>query len=264
METVVCVKHVPETAEADIVIRGDGRGIEEKDLTFDINEADNYALEEALLWKEKFGGSITVITVGSEDANMTVRMCIAKGADRAIRLDDARFAGSDSYAIARILHAALKDVPFDVVLTGIQASDDGYGQVGPILAQMMGLPHVAYVIETEIVEEGKLARVHRELEGGLHEVVEIELPAVFTIQTGINEPRYASILGIRKATKKEIDLSGLDALGLEEDEVGEAGSKIGLEKLFFPPMGERAQILEGSPQEVSAELVGLLKDKGVV
>jgi len=264
METVVCVKHVPETAEADIVIRGDGRGIEEKDLTFDINEADNYALEEALLWKEKFGGSITVITVGSEDANMTVRMCIAKGADRAIRLDDARFAGSDSYAIARILHAALKDVPFDVVLTGIQASDDGYGQVGPILAQMLGLPHVAYVIETEIVEEGKLARVHRELEGGLHEVVEIELPAVFTIQTGINEPRYASILGIRKATKKEIDLSGLDALGLEEDEVGEAGSKIGLEKLFFPPMGERAQILEGSPQEVSAELVGLLKDKGVV
>ena len=117
MDTVVCVKHVPETAEADLVIRGDGRGIEEKNLTFDINEADNYALEEALLWKEKYGGSITVVTVGPEDANMTVRMCIAKGADRAIRLDDARFAGSDSYAIAKILRAALKDVPFDVVLT---------------------------------------------------------------------------------------------------------------------------------------------------
>jgi len=195
---------------------------------------------------------------------MTVRMCIAKGADRAIRLEDDRFEGSDSYAIAKILHAALKDTEFDVVLTGIQASDDGHGQVGPILAQLLGIPHAAYVIETEIVEEGKLTRVHRELEGGLHEVVEIELPAVFTIQTGINEPRYASILGIRKATKKEIALSGLDDLGLQEDEVGEAGSKTRLEKLFLPPVGERAQILEGSPQEVSAELVGLLKDKGVI
>jgi electron transfer flavoprotein beta subunit len=155
-------------------------------------------------------------------------------------------------------------VEFDVVLTGIQASDDGHGQVGPILAQLLGIPHAAYVVETEIVEEGKLARVQRELEGGLYEVVEIELPAVFTIQTGINEPRYASILGIRKATKKEIALSGLDDLGLQEDEVGEAGSKTRLEKLFLPPVGERAQILEGSPQEVSAELVGLLKDKGVI
>jgi electron transfer flavoprotein beta subunit len=264
METVVCVKHVPETAEADIAIRGDERGIEEKDLTFDINEADNYAIEEALLWKEKYGGSITVITVGPEDANMTVRMCIAKGADRAIRLDDERFESSDSYAIAKILHAALKDLEFDAVLTGIQASDDGYGQVGPILAQMLGIPHAAYVIETDVIEEGKLVRVHRELEGGLHEVVEIELPAVLTIQTGINEPRYASILGIRKATKKEIELSDLDDLGLQESEVGEAGSKIRLEKLFLPPVGERAQILEGSPQEVSAELIGLLKDKGVI
>jgi electron transfer flavoprotein beta subunit len=264
VETVVCVKHVPETAEADLVIRGDGRGIEEKNLTFDINEADNYALEEALLWKEKYGGSITVITVGPEDANMTVRMCIAKGADRAIRLDDARFAGSDSYAVAKILHAALKNMEFDVVLTGIQASDDGRGQVGPILAQMLGLPHAAYVIETDVIEESKLVRVHRELEGGLHEVVEIELPAVLTIQTGINEPRYASILGIRKATKKEIDLSGLEALGLEEDAVGEAGSKIRLEKLFLPPVGERAQILTGTPQETSAQLLGLLKDKGVI
>jgi electron transfer flavoprotein beta subunit len=255
---------VPETAEADIVIRGDERGIEEKDLTFDINEADNYAIEEALLWKEKFGGSITVITAGPEDANMTVRMCIAKGADKAIRLDDERFEGSDSYAIAKILHAALKDMEFDAVLTGIQASDDGYGQVGPILAQMLDIPHAAYVIETDIIEEGKLVRVHRELEGGLHELVDIELPAVLTIQTGINEPRYASILGIRKATKKEITLSGLADLGLQESEVGETGSRIRLEKLFLPPVGERAQILEGSPQEVSAELVGLLKDKGVI
>jgi electron transfer flavoprotein beta subunit len=264
MDTVVCVKHVPETAEADIAIRGDERGIEEKDLTFDINEADNYAIEEALLWKEKYGGSITVITVGPEDANMTVRMCIAKGADKAIRLDDERFEGSDSYAIAKILHAALKDMEFDAVLTGIQASDDGHGQVGPILAQMLGIPHAAYVIETEMAEEGKLARVHRELEGGLHEVVDVELPAVFTIQTGINEPRYASILGIRKATKKEIDLPNLNDLDLQESEVGEAGSKTRLEKLFLPPVGERAQILEGSPQEVSEELFGLLKDKGVI
>jgi electron transfer flavoprotein beta subunit len=229
MDTVVCVKHVPETAEADIAIRGDERGIEEKDLTFDINEADNYAIEEALLWKEKYGGSITVITVGPEDANMTVRMCIAKGADKAIRLDDERFEGSDSYAIAKILHAALKDMEFDAVLTGIQASDDGHGQVGPILAQMLGIPHAAYVIETEIAE-----------------------------------PRYASILGIRKATKKEIELPGLDDLGLQESEVGQAGSKTRLEKLFLPPVGERAQILEGSPQEVSEELFGLLKDKGVI
>ena len=264
MDTVVCVKHVLETTEADIVIRGDKRGIEEKDLTFDINEADNYAIEEALLWKEKFGGSITVITVGPEGANMTLRMCVAKGADKAIRLDDERFEGSDSYAIAKILHAALKDLEFDAVLTGIQASDDGHGQVGPILAQMLGIPHATSVVETEIAKEGKLVRVRRELEGGLYEAVEIELPAVFTIQTGINEPRYASIMGIRKATKKEIALPGLDDLELQEADVGEAGSKTRLEKLFLPPEGERAQILEGSPQEVSTKLAGLLKDKGVL
>jgi electron transfer flavoprotein beta subunit len=262
MDIVVCVKHVPDTTEAEITIRDDERGIKKEGLVFDINEADNYAVEEALLLKEEFGGSITVLTVGPPEADEALRMCLAKGVDRAVRLTDERFEGSDSYATARILSEAIKDMDYDLVLTGCMADDDGAAQVGVTLAEMLGIPHAALVVSTE-VEDGKM-KVHRELEGGLHEVLEIELPALLTIQTGINEPRYASIFGIRKAMKKEIEVLGLEDLGLAEETVGEAGSKTSLVKLFIPEVTAQATILEGSPEEVSTELVTIFKNEGVI
>jgi len=269
MDIVVCVKHVPDTTEAEIAIRGDEKGIEKRGLVFDINEADNYAVEEALLLKEKFDGSITVLTVGPPEADETLRMCLAKGADTAVRLTDERFEGSDSYATARILAGAIKDMDYDLVLTGCMADDDASAQVGVTLAEMLGIPHAALVVSTEV--EGARSEtfahrmtVHRELEGGLHEVLEIGLPALFTIQTGINEPRYASIFGIRKAMKKEIETLDLGALGLAEEAVGEAGSKTSLVRLFIPEVTAQATILEGSPEEVSSQLVTIFKNEGVI
>ena len=262
MDIVVCVKHVPDTTEEEIAIRDDEKGIEKERFVFDISEADNYAIEEALLLKEEFDGAITALTVGPAEADETLRMCLAKGADKAVRLTDERFEGSDSFAIARILSEAIRDMDYDLVLTGIQADDDGCAQVGVTLAEMLDIPHAALVVSTEM-EDGKM-KVHRELEGGLHEVLEIELPALFTIQTGINEPRYASIFGIRKAMKKQIEVLGLDDLELAEEAVGEAGSKTSLVKLFIPLVTAQATILEGSPEEVSSELVTIFKNEGVI
>ncbi len=263
MDIVVCVKHVPDTTEAEIAIRDDGRGIKKGGLVFDISEADNYAVEEALLLKEEFDGAVAVLTVGPEGADETLRMCLAKGTDQAVRLTDEAFEGSDGYATARILSEAIRDMDYDLVLTGCQADDDGSAQVGVTLAEMLDIPHAALVVSTEVEDDDKMT-VHRELEGGLHEVLEIELPVLLTIQTGINEPRYASIFGIRKAMRKKIEVLHLDDLDLAEEAVGEAGSKTSLVKLFIPEVTALATILEGSPEEVSSELATILKNEGVV
>jgi len=163
-----------------------------------------------------------------------------------------------------ILAEAIKDMDYDLVLTGVQADDDGSAQVGVTLAEMLAIPHAALVVSTEAEEDEDSMTVHRELEGGLHEVLEIELPALLTIQTGINEPRYASIFGIRKAMKKQIEVLDLDDLELEEDAVGQAGSRTSLVKLFIPVVTAQATILEGSPEEVSGELATIFKNEGVI
>jgi electron transfer flavoprotein beta subunit len=262
LDIIVCVKHVPETAEAELKIDATGKGIEKAGLVFDINEWDDYALEEAVRIKEKFGGTVTVITVGSEESDSTLRKCLARGADKAIRLWDPKFAGLDAYATARILYSAIKNMHFDLVLTGAQASDDGSAIVGPVLAEFLGIPHATMVKKIEF-GEGK-AIVNRELEGGLEERLAVKLPALFTIQTGINEPRYVSIMGIRKAMQKEIKVLGLADIGLSENDVGEAGSWLVLEKLYVPPVEKQATFLTGSPDEVAAKIVEILKSRGLI
>ncbi len=262
MDIIVCVKHVPETAEVEIAVDKSGKGIETEDLVFDINEWDDYALEEAVALKEKFGGSVTAVTVGSEDADSTLRKCLARGADKAIRLTDNAFKGSDGYAIAKILHRAINDLPFDLILTGALAGDDGYAQVGVVLAELLGIPHATMVKKIE-PKEG-LIKANRELEGGLEEIVEVKLPALLTIQTGINEPRYVSIMGIRKAKTKEITVLGLSDLQLKENEVGESGSWITIERMFIPPAEKEAEILAGSPDEVTSKIAEILKARGLV
>ncbi len=262
MDIIVCVKHVPETAEAELKIDATGKGIEKTGLVFDINEWDDYALEEAVRIKEKFGGTVTAITVGSEESESTLRKCLARGADKAIRLWDPRFAGSDAYATAKIIYSAIKNMHFDLVLTGAQAGDDGSAIVGPVLAELLGIPHATMVKKIEF-SEGK-AIVNRELEGGLEERLEVKLPALFTIQTGINEPRYVSIMGIRKAMQKEIKVLGLADVGLSENDVGEAGSWLVLEKLYAPPVEKQATFLTGSPDEVATKIVEILKSRGLI
>ncbi len=262
MDIIVCVKHVPETAEADINIDSTGKAIVKNGLVFDINEWDDYALEEAVRLKEKYGGTVTAITMGSQEAEDTLRKCLARGADTAIRLTDPKFDGSDSYAVAKILSKVTKNLPFNVILTGAQAGDDGYGAVGPILAALLEIPHATMVKKIEV--EGEAVKLNRELEGGLEEIIEMKLPAVLSIQTGINEPRYVSIMGTRKAMQKEVKVLGLADVGLSEDEVGEAGSWIKLEKMYVPPLEKQAEFLKGSPEEIATKIAEILKAKGLI
>ena len=260
MNIIVCIKRVPETTEADVFIDKSGKDIDKSGLVFDLNEWDSYAIEEAILLKEKLGGIVTVISMGGEESNESLRKCLAMGADDAIRLTDPAFDGSDGFATAKVLAEAIRKIPYDLILAGTQAEDDGYGQVGVVLAELLGIPHATLVNRLEV--QDKKGKVHRELEGGLEEVVEIDLPAVLTIQTGINEPRYVSIMGIRKVAKKEIKTLGASDLNLKTEEVGLSGSDIRLEKIFLPPVGEGAEMLEGKPEELALKVFDILKDKG--
>jgi len=262
LDIVVCVKHVPETAEAELKIDSSGKAIEKAGLVYDINEWDDYALEEAVRIKEKQGGTVTAITIGPQDSDSTLRKCLARGVDKAIRLTDPRFEGSDGYAIAKILHSVIKTLHYDLILTGMQAGDDGNAMVGPILAQMLGVPHATMVKKIELGTG--TARINRELEGGLEEQLEVRLPALFSVQTGINEPRYVSIMGIRKAMQKEIKVMGLADTGLSEADVGEAGSWTKIEKLYVPPVEKQADFLKGSPDEIATKIAEILKSRGLI
>ena len=262
MDIVVCVKHVPDTAEAELKIDSTGKAIEKTGLVYDINEWDDYALEEAVRIKEKQGGTVTAITIGAEDSDSTLRKCLARGADKAIRLTDAKFAGSDSYALARILQTTINTLHYDLILSGVQSGDGGNAATGPILAELLGIPHVTMVKKLEL--GAGTAKVNRELEGGLEEQLEIKLPALIAVQTGINEPRYVSIMGIRKAMQKEIKLMTLADTGLSESDVGPAGSWLAVDRLYVPPVEKQAEFLKGSPDEVAAKVTDLLKSRGLV
>jgi len=262
LEIVVCIKRVPETAEADVKVAPNQKEIVKENLVFDTNESDNYALEEALLLKERFGGGITLVSVGPEEVDEVIRMGLAKGADRAIRLTDPKFGGSDGFVIARIIAQAIKGLRYDLILCGCMANDDGFGQVGPTLAEMLNIPHAVYVTKLEI--DGNIAKVNRELEGGLLEVLEISLPAVIAIQTGINEPRYASMIGIKRATSKEIKIIDFTGLGLSEEDVGEKGSLTNIERLYVPPVTRYAEILTGTADAILTKLTQIIKERGVL
>lgn len=262
MDIIVCVKHVPETAEAELKIDQTGKSIEKTGLVYDINEWDDYALEEAVRIKEKLGGTVTAITIGSDDSDSTLRKCLARGADKAIRMTDPKFTNSDGYAIAKILHSVIKTLHYDLLLTGMQAGDDGNAMVGPILAEMLKIPHATMVKKLELGTG--MAKVNRELEGGLEEQLEVKLPALFSVQTGINEPRYVSIMGIRKAMQKEIRVMTLTDTGLTENDVGEAGSWSKIDKLYVPPVEKQAEFIRGTPDEMAAKVAGILKAKGLI
>jgi electron transfer flavoprotein beta subunit len=262
MDIVVCVKQVPEVTDAELEVNKEGTGIEMEDLELDINEWDNYAVEEAVRLKEAHGGKVTVVTLGDEDSEDVLRHALAMGADEAVLVDEEGFELSDAVGIARGLHGFLKDLSFDLLMTGVQSADEGWGQVGGILAEMLGLPYASLVVGVEMAE-GKLT-VLRELESNTQEKVELPLPAVLTIQTGINVPRYVSIMGIQKVRKIEIQETDAEELGLEEEEIGAEGSAVASRKLALPPLGEGAEILSGSLNEICDRTAQIIRDKGGV
>jgi len=260
MEILVCVKRVPDTAENEIEVAGDGGDIERDDLVYSVNEWDNYAVEEAIQIVDQVGGSVTIVSVGDEDAEEVVRREMAMGANDGILLSDDAFEGSDGKGIATLLKATVDKGSYDLILTGALA-DDGAGQVGGILAAMLDVPYASIVNSIEILDDKKL-KVGREIEGGNQEMNEIDLPCVLSIQTGINEPRYVGIRGIRKVASVDIPVWGTSDLGIAADSVGDAGARVKRVDYFAPELGEGAEILEGSMEEVSEKLIELLKAKG--
>lgn len=256
MNIIVCIKRVPQTAEADVKVDASGKDIIKDRLAYDMNESDTYALEQAILIKEKHGGSVTAISFGYPDTEDTLRIALAKGADTAIRIKAEEFGEIDGYKTAKVLSSVIKSLPFDLILTGCMSTDDAYSLVGQTLAELVGVPHATLVTKLEI--NNNRAEVYRELEGGLLEHLDITLPFLATIQTGINTPRFASLIAIRRAASKEIKVLGSADIGQE------ILTNTMLEELFVPPVGKRAEILTGSVDEVATKLSAVIKDKGLI
>ena len=260
MEILVCVKRVPDTSENEIEVNSSGTDIERSDLVYSVNEWDNYAVEEAIQIRDNVGGSVTVVSIGDKESEEVIRREMAMGADNGILISDDAFEGSDGKGLATILKAEVENGKYDLILTGAQA-DGGAAQVGGMLAAMLDMPYASLVNKLEVIDDTKI-KVGREIEGGNQEMNEIDLPCVLSIQTGINEPRYVGIRGIRKVASVEIPVHGAGDLGLSADAVGAAGAKVKRVDYFVPELGEGAEILEGSTEEICEKLIELLKAKG--
>jgi electron transfer flavoprotein beta subunit len=263
MNIVACIKQVPAT-EAKIKVDSSHTDIDRTNLGYVVNPYCEFGVEEALRIKGRLGkGEVTVMSLGPAKVVEALRTCLAMGADQAIHLRDDAFEGGDSFTTAKVLAAALKQCNFDLVFFGKQAIDDDHGAVGIQVAELLGLPHVAVVNKLEFDSACKMAIAHRQIEGGI-EVIETPLPAVFTCQKGLNEPRYASLPGIMKAKQKPLKELDLKALGLDPNTVGSKASKLKLVKINPPPAKTAGKILEGSPSETVKELVRLLREEAKV
>ncbi len=266
MRIAVCIKQVPDS-EARLRISQDGKWIDEEDLPFVINENDSYALEEGLLLAEKTGGEVVVISLGPERVKEALRKGLALGAARAVHLVDDAFQGGDASATARALAAAVAGEEADLVLTGAQSDDAGYGSTGSVVAGHLDWPHAWLVMGVELEPgEGKpaAAKVTREMEGGMSEIVRIALPAVIEVQAGINHPRYASLKGIMKAKRKPIATPSPEELGVGAAEIGAAGSRIEILSVSLPESGEAAQVIEDEPEAAAKTLVEKLQKEARV
>jgi electron transfer flavoprotein beta subunit len=258
VKIVVPVKQVANLDD-DFELLDDDAGVDPDFIEWELNEWDAFSLEAALEMGEAAGDSeIVVVSVGGEEADEGLRTCLAKGADRAVRVWDEALRGADALAVARVLAAVVEPESPDVVLCGVQSSDAVNGATGVALAAHLGLPHVAVVTALR-VDDGSVT-VDRELEGGLVEVVRVGLPAVLTIQTGINEPRYATLRAIKQARDKPLDVLGLADIGLEEDAVtAAAGARV--RRLGHHEKGEGAEMLSGSPDEIAARIAEIVKER---
>jgi electron transfer flavoprotein beta subunit len=250
MKIVVAIKQVP-ARDSQLRISPGGKWIEESDLTYEINEPDAYALEAGLQLKEKHAGEVIALCAAPARAGQTIREALAKGADRAIHIEE-DMGAFDPLAAARLLAAAIKAESPDLVLTGLQSDDLGYGQTGVILAELLGLPHGTIIMQVET--EGSGIRVKRELEDGWFQHVDMPLPALLTIQSGISKLRYATLMGIKKAKTKEIKRLTAADLG-----VSPGAPAVSLVRIYLPERTKHTQLFDGSPKEAAAKLVEKLK-----
>jgi electron transfer flavoprotein beta subunit len=248
MNILVCIKQVP-AKDAPLAIAGNW--IKESDIGFEMNEPDSYALEEALRLKEKHGGEVVVLSLGPERVKQTIKEALAKGADRAIHILDDNFAQLDPLGSAKVLSAAIAKENTDLVLTGLQSDDHGFGQTGVLLAALLDRPHATIIMQID-VQDGKM-KLKRELEAGWFQHLECPLPAVLSIQSGINKVRYATLKGIMTAKKKEINTIPRESLGLTLEPTQK------IEKIYIPVKTKKTEFLTGTPKEVAAKLVEKLK-----
>jgi electron transfer flavoprotein beta subunit len=251
---------VPDTSENEIELNSAGNDIERDELVYSVNEPDNYAVEEALQIAAKAGGNVTVVTVGGEEDEEILRREMAMGANHGVLLSDAAFSGSDGRGIASILKAFVAKGNYDLILTGVQA-EDGAAQVGGMLAAMLDYPFASLVNSIELLD-GKKLKISREIEGGNKEISEIDLPCVLSIQTGINEPRYVGMRGIRAVASVPVPSYGASGLGVDPGAVGDAGAKVKRVDYFVPALGKGAEMLSGSREENIDRLVELVAAKG--
>jgi electron transfer flavoprotein beta subunit len=263
MKILVTVK---EVAAVDDEFDIDGLDVSEASLEYDINEWDDYAVEEAVQIREAADDDVEVVTVtiGPERAEETVRMALAKGADRAVRVWDDSLADArrlDVAAKAELIAAVAAEEEPDLLLSGVQAADDANGATGVAVAERLGFEWAAVVNDLELDAGAGVASVHRELEGGIEELTDVELPAVLTIQTGINEPRYASLRGIRQAQRKPLEVRTLADLDLGADVLE---SPIERTAMYEPESESDAVVWEGSAEETAGELAAFLREEGVL
>jgi electron transfer flavoprotein beta subunit len=256
MKIAVCIKQVP-TREWQPRLREDKTWIREQDASFEMNEPDAYALEESLRLREKHGGEVVVCAAGPARVQQVLREALARGADRALHVEDDSLGFADAFVTAAALAAAMADEKFDLVLTGLQSDDQGHGQTGVILAERLGIPHSTIIMEIQIDPstgsgQGGAMRVKRELEGGWFQWLAMPLPALLTIQSGINQLRYATLKGIMAAKKKEIRKVALPA-GLQPSQQ--------IVALALPVRSKQTQMIDGSPAEAAKELVRRLREE---
>lgn len=252
MKILVAIKQVP-ARDSQLKVAAGGAWIEDSDLTSEINEPDAYALEEALQLKEKFGGEVIALCAGPAAASQTIREALAKGADRAIHIEDEAPHRRDILGVARLIASAAEGEKPDLILTGLQSDDMGYGQTGVVVAELLGLPHATIIMQVE--KTGSGIRVKRELEDGWFQHVELPLPAVLTIQSGINKLRYATLMGIKKAKTKEVKR-------VEAEPAGAAASAI--ERVYLPERSKQTVFVEGSTVEQVNRLIEILKHEARV
>jgi len=253
MKIMVCIKQVP-AKDSPLRLTEDSTWIRDADLSYEINEPDSFALEEALRLKEKHGGEVVVASIGPARVQQAIREALSKGADRAIHIDDDSGSKLDSYFTAQLIAEAVRSEAFDLILTGLQSDDLGFAQTGVILAELLGLPHATIIMEVQVLDGG--LKVKRELEGGWFQWVEMPLPALLTIQSGINKPRYATLKGIKAAKTKEIRHVTPADLGVKPDE---ASARNQLRRIYVPVKTKKTEFIEGPPKEAAAKLVEKLQ-----
>jgi electron transfer flavoprotein beta subunit len=260
MKIMVCLKQVPHQ-DARLDVAADGTWIKEDGIKFEINSYDTYALEEALRIKDAGEAEVLVVSIGPDRVSQALRTALGMGADRAIHVKDPEIEGSDSLGVARVLAAIAKQESPDLIFMGMMSDDGNFAAVAPMLAELAGVPHTTAAVKVERAN-GTLT-VDREIEGGAHEVVELDSPCLVAVQSGINQVRYASLKGIMAAKKKPLDVKTAADLGVA-GQVGAGAAKVKIEQIALPVKGDTAEILSGSTDEIVTGLVGKIKELGLL